>query len=382
MDPNAAENSAAEERRERSQRPSISHVGRAARVRPANRFERVHVEDDFADLDGSDELADVAGDRPDKLATEYIADRSQTIIAENHSPDVPFRFSINPYRGCEHGCAYCYARPGHEYLGYDGGLDFETKIVVKHQAAELLRRALARRSWQPEPIALSGVTDCYQPAERRFRVTRGCLEVMLDARQPATIITKNALVLRDLDVLGPMASHGLVHVFVSITTLDAELARRLEPRTATPQARLRTVRALADAHVPVGVMVAPIIPGLTDTEVPAILKRAAAAGAERANFTIVRLPLAVEPVFCDWLRRVVPDRADRVLAAVRRMRDGRLNTSEFGQRMRGKGNVAHQITQMFQVFATRYGLDRPMPPLDTSQFRRPAGDPRQRRLFD
>lgn len=371
-----------DERVDKSSRTAVPPVGRAAGVKPANRFLGVHVEDDFEQFEGSDELADVAGDEPRRLATEFIADESQTILSENNSPDIPFRYSINPYRGCEHGCAYCYARPGHEYLGFDAGLDFETKIVVKHRAAELLRKALSRQSWQAEPIALSGVTDCYQPAERRFQITRGCLEVMLDARQPTTIITKNALIQRDLDILGPMAALGLVHVFVSVTTLDAELARRMEPRTATPAARLRTVRALAATGVPVGVMIAPVIPGLNDTEIPAVLEQVAAAGARRANFTILRLPLSVEPVFCEWITRVVPDRAERVLESVRRMRGGRLNSSEFGQRMCGEGNVAEQITQMFKVFAARHGLDEPLPALDSSQFRRPLSDPRQRRLFD
>jgi DNA repair photolyase len=351
-------------------------------VKPANRFLSVRVEDDFEHFEGSEELDDVAGDEPRKLATEFIADESQTILAENNSPDIPFRYSINPYRGCEHGCAYCYARPGHEYLGFDAGLDFETKIVVKHRAAELLRKALARKNWQADPIAMSGVTDCYQPAERRFRITRSCLELMLDARQPAMIITKNALIERDVDILGPMAAHRLVHVFVSVTTLDAALARRMEPRTATPAARLRTVAALAGAGVPVGVMVAPVIPALNDTEIPAVLEQAAAAGARRANFTILRLPLSVEAVFCDWLTRTVPDRAERVLEGVRRMRGGQLNSSQFGQRMRGEGNVAEQIKQMFKVFAARHGLDQPLPVLDSSQFRRPTRDPRQRRLFE
>ena len=241
-----------DERRGNLNNSSTPPVGRAAAVKPKNRFLSVHVEDDFEQLEGSDCLADVAGDERRKVVTEFIADESETILAENNSPDIPFRYSINAYRGCEHGCAYCYARPGHEYLGFNAGIDFETRIVVKHRAAELLRKRLMRKSWQAEPIALSGVTDCYQPAERRFRVTRGCLEVMLEARQPAMIITKNALIERDLDILAPMAERGLVNVFVSVTTLDAELARRMEPRTATPAARLRTIGALAEAGVPVG----------------------------------------------------------------------------------------------------------------------------------
>jgi DNA repair photolyase len=232
--------------------------GRGAHIRPANRFERVHVEADYAQIADDEAFFEELG-RP---KTQYLPDDSQSLVAQNDSPDVPFRYSVNPYRGCAHGCSYCYARPTHEYLGLDAGLDFETKVLVKRRAPELLREFLARPSWKPEPITFSGVTDCYQPVERELRLTSRCLEVALEARQPIGIITKNALVVRDLDLLVHMAALGLVHVHLSVTTLDAALGRSMEPRTSSPAARLRAVRELADAGVPVGVMVAPVIPGL------------------------------------------------------------------------------------------------------------------------
>ena len=263
--------------------------GRAAHSSPPNRFEKVHVEPDYEQLEHDEEFLEALGTRP----TEFLPDTSQTIISENDSPDVPFRYSLNPYRGCEHGCAYCYARPTHEYFGLNAGLDFESKIFVKHRAPELFREFLARDRWQSELIAMSGVTDCYQPAERQFRLTRGCLEVALEARQPMGIITKNALVLRDLDLLGEMARLNLVHVHLSVTSLDEELARTMEPRTSRPAARLRAITALTAAGVPTSAMVAPVIPGLNDSEIPALLAALAAAGAIKAGYTLVRLPLAV-----------------------------------------------------------------------------------------
>ena len=267
--------------------------GRGSQIDPPNRFGGpVHVlELDDVEHD-EDYLAGLANRR-----TEYLPDRSRTIVAENKSPDVGFRYSMNPYRGCSHGCSYCYARPTHEYLGLNAGLDFETKILVKEDAPELFRAFLSRSKWVPEPIVMSGVTDCYQPAERRYRLTRRLLEVAAEFRQPIGIITKNALALRDLDILGAMAGDGLVHVNVSITTLDAELARSMEPRTSVPAARLRAVEALAESGVPVRVLVAPIIPGLNDSEVPAILAAAREAGARSAGYTMLRLPLTVAPSF-------------------------------------------------------------------------------------
>ena len=248
--------------------------GRGSHVNPPNRFGLPLYE---PDLDGDAE----ALERLRRPATEFLPDRSRSVVTENHSPDIPFRYSLNPYRGCEHGCSYCFARPTHEYLGYSAGLDFETKIIVKEDAPELFRDFLARDRWRPEPITLSGVTDCYQPAEQRFRLTRRCLEVAVEARQPLNLITKNALILRDLDLIRDLAADNLVRVFLSVTTLDAALARSMEPRTSTPEARLRAVRTLAEAGVPVMVLIAPVIPGLNDSEMPAILAAAKEAGACR-----------------------------------------------------------------------------------------------------
>jgi len=349
--------------------------GRGTSLSPQNRFERVHAEDDFEHLDPADDEM-IRG-----VATVYLPDDSQSIVSENDSPDIGFRYSVNPYRGCSHGCSYCYARPGHEYLGLNAGIDFESKVLVKHRAPELLRAWLARDAWQPEPIIFSGVTDCYQPAEREFRLTRGCLEVACEARQPICIITKNALVTRDLDILRQMAADRTASVAVSITSLDAELARVMEPRTSTPAARLRAVRQLADAGVPVRVMVAPIIPGLNDFEMPAVLKAASEAGAQGAGYTLLRLPLAVRPVFIDWLERTQPLKAEKVQSLIRATRGGKLNSSQFGARMRGEGLIAEQIKQTFHVFAKRYGLNGPKDPLETRNFRPPPSASGQRRLF-
>ena len=351
--------------------------GRGSHINPANRFDAVHLEDDWQHLEGDAEsLADVT--RP---APEYLPDASQSIVSSNDSPDIPFRYSLNPYRGCAHGCSYCYARPTHEYLGLSAGLDFETKILVKYDAADLFRKFLARDAWKPELIVMSGVTDCYQPAEREFRLTRGCLEVAWEARQPIGIITKNALVVRDLDILQPMAAARLVEVGVSVTTLDAELGRIMEPRTSSPAARLRAIRELSAAGVPVRVMVAPIIPGLNDAEMPAILAAAKEAGARAASYTLLRLPLTVAPVFREWLQRTRPNHAERVLNLIRSTRGGKLNDSDFGRRQRGSGEVAEQIGKLFRVFRAKHGLVGPLPELDVSQFRPPQLPGGQMRLF-
>jgi len=317
----------------------------------------------------------------DKRPIEYLSDTSKTIVSENRSPDIPFRFSVNPYRGCVHACAYCYARPTHEFLGLGAGRDFETKIVVKHDAPQLLRDFLARDSWTVEPITFSGVTDCYQPAEREFKLTRQCLEVARDCGQPVSIVTKNALVVRDLDVLRQMASEQLVHVFVSVTTLDAPLAREMEPRTSIPPARLRALGELADADIPTGVMVAPVIPGLNDHEIPAILESAANAGAQAAGYVLLRLPLTVEPVFRDWLEQTLPDQADRVLSRIRQSRSGKLNQSDWGGRMVGSGQMAQQIRTLFDVVCRKHGLRNRLPPHECGRFRRPAGRSGQLRFF-
>jgi DNA repair photolyase len=351
-------------------------VGRAAQHHPPNRFLPTHVEETFDDREYDDLLADER-----KTPTEFIADASQSIISENNSPDVGFRWSINAYRGCEHGCAYCYARPTHEVFGLSAGLDFETRILVKHDAPALLRRELARPSWQGEVITLSGVTDCYQPAERRFRLTRGLLEVMNEANQPVGLITKNALVRRDLDLLAPMAERQLVHAFLSITTLDAELARTMEPRTSPPVKKLAAIKALSDAGVPVGVMVAPVVPGLTDHEMAAILEAARDAGARSAGYVLLRLPLSVVPVFQTWLIENYPDKRDRIESLIRSTRGGGLYQTQFGLRQRGDGPYAEQISQNFKVFTRKFGLDGQLPVLDSSQFRPPRSNTGQMSLF-
>lgn len=352
-------------------------VGRGSSLHPPNRFERIHVEDDWEQLE-SDE--DFIG-RSNKVPTEYYVDDSQSIVTENNSPDIPFRYSINPFKGCSHGCVYCYARPTHEYLGMSAGLDFETKIMVKHNAPVLFRKWLARKKWQSELIVFSGVTDCYQLAERRFGLTRGCLEVALDARQPIGIVTKNALIARDLDLLSAMTVEGVIHVAISVTTLDAQLAHTMEPRTAPPASRLKAIAALSAAGIPVSVMVAPVIPGLNDVEIPAILAAAAEAGAQSASYVMLRLPLNVKPIFLDWLDRTMPSHKERILSRIRNTRDGELSDSKFGKRMRGEGAIAEQIKQTFDVFASKHGLGKRLPPLNFSGFRRPDVSPGQGWLF-
>jgi DNA repair photolyase len=352
-------------------------VGRAAQTSPPNRFLATQLVRDDEHLEHD---VDRAADRR-VVSTEFLPDRTRTIISENDSPDVGFRYSINPYRGCEHGCAYCYARPTHELLGLNAGLDFETKILVKHQAAELLRAELGKPSWRGELIALSGVTDCYQPVERRLRLTRSLLEVMLEARQCVGIVTKNALVLRDLDLLTQLAQLRLAHVNVSVTTLDADLARAMEPRTSPPAARLDAIRQLAAAGVPVRAMLAPIVPGLNDHEIPSLLEAAAKAGAKAANYILLRLPLAVRPVFMAWLEENRPLKKELIESRIRSTREGEMNSSQFRVRMRGRGHYAEQIGRTFRVFAKKHGLDQPLPELDTRQFRPPRPASGQQMLF-
>ncbi|MEQ8856358.1 PA0069 family radical SAM protein [Gimesia sp.] len=344
-------------------------------INPPNRFESIYTEPDLEQLEWDDEYLS----RPRRI--EYLDDQSKSIVTENDSPDLNFRFSVNPYRGCTHGCSYCYARPFHEYLGYNAGLDFETKIMVKRDAPKLFRDFLSRSDWRPELIAFSGITDCYQPAEREFQLTRQCLEVASEANQPVGIVTKNALVVRDLDILQSMAQRSLVNVSLSITTLDPELAREMEPRTSIPAARLRAIRELSAAGVPTKVMVSPIIAGLNDHEIPAILQAAKEAGARSASYIMLRLPLTVEPVFLEWLERTQPTRKERVISRIRQTRDGKLNSAEFGTRIRGTGEISEQIGNLFQVFARKHGLDERLPALDFKQFRPPTTGKGQQWLF-
>ncbi|HEX8913274.1 MAG TPA: PA0069 family radical SAM protein [Humisphaera sp.] len=344
--------------------------GRGAAHNPPNRFERIAFE---ADPEAADAYLDEDGDEPLPPQTVYLRDASRSIIATNDSPDIPFRQSINPYRGCSHGCVYCFARPGHEYLGFSAGLDFETKVVVKENAPELLRAELSAKRYVPDMLAISGVTDCYQPVERKLQLTRRCLQVCAEFRNPVGIVTKNHLVTRDLDVLAELAAHRCAAVLVSVTTLKPELTQILEPRTSVPKRRLAAIEALANAGVPVGVMVAPVIPGLTDEEVPAILAAAGSAGATFSGTVALRLPLAVAPLFEDWLGRHFPDRKEKVLNRVRAMRGGKLNDGNFGSRFQAKGVMADQVTTMFKLAARRAGVDGKFPELSVAGFRRPAG---------
>jgi DNA repair photolyase len=341
--------------------------GRGAGVQTANPYLAVQQVADLEQVEGDEEYLESL-ERP---ATTYLDDQSQSIVATNDSPDVGFNYSVNPYRGCAHGCSYCFARPSHEYLGLSAGLDFETKILVKRRAPELLREFLARPSWSAETIVFSGVTDCYQPIERELRLTRCCLEVAAECRQPIGVITKNALVTRDIDLLQSLARHKAASVAVSITTLDQSLARVMEPRTSAPAARLRAIADLAAAGVDVTVMTAPIIPGLNDSEMPAILEAAAKAGARRASFVLLRLPSTVRQVFLEWLRRERPNHAAKVEAFVRSTRGGELYSSKWRERQRGTGIFAEQIARTFEVFAKRYGLDGEHAPLNREAFRPP-----------
>lgn len=342
---------------------SPSPRGRGAASNPPNRFAKISLERD-PDWNSEEDPAP---------RTQFLRDLSQTIISCNDSPDIPYNASLNPYRGCEHGCSYCYARNSHEFLGFSAGLDFETKIVVKEQAPELLRRELSSPKWKPQTLAMSGVTDCYQPVERRLQLTRKCLAVLAEFRNPVTIITKNYLVTRDLDLLGELAASRAAAVCLSINSLDSELARKLEPRAASPKMRLAAVEALARAGVPVGVLVAPVIPALNDHEIPSVLAAAKAAGAGWAGTEILRLPLTVAPIFEQWLEQNVHGKKEKILNRIRAIRGGKLNDPRFGSRMSGEGIFAEQISQMFHVARRKAGLAEDGPELSTAAFRRPEG---------
>lgn len=343
-------------------------VHRGVLENPTNRFEKISLErDEDWNLDEDD------GGQLREPKTQFLVDHSQTAIVFNDSRDVGFRAGLNPYRGCEHGCIYCYARPTHEYLGFSSGLDFETKIMVKPNAPELLRAELASPKWQPQVIVMSGVTDCYQPVERKLKLTRRCLEVLLEFRNPVALITKNFLVTRDVDVLSELAKFNCASVCLSITTLDSDLRKVMEPRTSPPMARLNAIRKLAEAKIPVSVNVAPIIPGLTDHEMPAILKAAREVGATSAGFTIVRLPYANTQLFESWLQTHFPDRKEKVLNRIKAMRGGKLYDSQFGKRMSGEGIFAEQIAQMFEVAKRKAGFQDGFAELSTASFRRAGG---------
>lgn len=335
--------------------------GRGAGINPGNRFEpiRLHVLGEHLD----DELREHPCGK--QVCTQVQEDDSRTILNHVDSPDLGFHWTVNPYRGCEHGCIYCYARPGHEYLALSSGLDFETRIFAKPKAAELLREQLLRPSWRGEKIMFSGVTDCYQPIESKLKITRACLKVCAELAQPISIVTKSRLVLRDLDLLQELGKHGAASVAISITTLDNTLASKMEPRASAPRERLETIRQLAAAGVRVNLMVAPVIPALNEAEVPAILQAAADAGASDAGYVLLRLPFQIKALFEEWLGRHYPDRASKVLNAIREMRGGELYQSAFFERQRGTGVRADQVAATFSLFKRKAGLggssDRQVP---------------------
>jgi DNA repair photolyase len=343
----------------------------SAVLNPGNRFEdvRLHVLGEHIDEQLREHPRGV------QIATQAIPDESRSIINQvENSPDIPFAWTVNPYRGCEHGCIYCYARPTHEYLGMSCGLDFETKIMVKHDAPRMFRAELASPRWRGEPLMFSGVTDCYQPLEARLGLMRALLEICAECGQPLTIVTKSHLVTRDLDLLSTLAQVNAARVAVSITTLDQDLAMKMEPRASSPRDRLRAIRELSAAGIPTMVMNAPIIPGLNDRDMPAVLEAAAEAGASGAGWVMLRLPYQIKSLFLEWLQRCVPEKAAQIEHLIRETRGGELSSSRFGERMRGTGAHAEAIARLFRVCRTRYGLDQPLPPLSRDHFRRPRVD--------
>lgn len=342
--------------------------GRGALENPSGRFESIEVIPDPEEMERL--LSESTEEHSNRsIKTRYFKDHAKTIVSFNDSPDVGFSASINPYRGCEHGCIYCYARPTHEYLGFSCGLDFETQVFIKTDAPQLLRNTLSSKSWQPQVIVMSGVTDPYQPIERKMKLTRQCLEVLTEFRNPVGIVTKNYLITRDMDILSQMASIQTACAFVSVTTLDETLAGRMEPRTSRPSLRLKAIQELSQAGIPVGVLMGPIIPGLTDHEIDPILSAAAQAGAKTAYFTLLRLPYGVKELFQTWLAEYYPQRKDKVLHRIQEMRNGKLNDSAFGSRMSGQGAYAAIIARMFELSKKRHGLDQSIGPLSTASFR-------------
>ncbi|HYG32728.1 MAG TPA: PA0069 family radical SAM protein [Methylophilaceae bacterium] len=336
------------------------------------KLERVEIDDGWDNLD----------EEINPVKTEVIIDSTRTIINYVKSPDISFDRSINPYRGCEHGCTYCFARPTHTYLGYSAGLDFESRILIKPDAAELLRKELAKPGYSCAPIAMGTNTDPYQPLERKYKITRSILEVLAEYKHPVTIVTKNALVERDIDILGPMAAEGLARVFVSVTTLNKDICRTLEPRAAAPHRRLEAIKALSDAGVPTGVMTAPILPVLTDTEMEAILEAAAKAGAKYAGYVLLRLPLEVAPLFEEWLKEYFPLKAEHVMSIVRQSRGGKDYDSAFFERQRGTGLFADMIGQRFKLATRKLGLNLDRPSMNTTSFSPPRPPQPQMSLFE
>lgn len=344
--------------------------GRGAAHNPKNRFEETDLQYDIDEENG----------QLHRPKTKILNDHTKDIISTNKSPDIPFEVSLNPYRGCEHGCAYCYARPTHEYLGMSAGLDFETRIVAKFDAPELLRKKLAKKSWKPQTLVMSGVTDPYQPLEKDLQITRQCIEVLAECRHPLAIITKNYQVTRDIDLLKQLAEVNAVRVILSITSLDKDLIGSLEPRTSRPKKRLKAVSELSSAGISVHVNIAPVIPGLTDDEIVPIMEAAKEHGAGSVSYTILRLPYGVKDLFVKWLEDHQPNRKQKVINKLKSLKDGKLNRSEFGERFRGEGAYGDQIDQLIKIHQKRLGLNKNRLPMNTSAFKRPATD--QLTLFD
>ena len=351
--------------------------GRGAAENPPNRFEKLWLD---AKCEGAGEVSWQGDDEKPAPCTEFFGETAKSILTHNQSPDIGFDTSINPYRGCEHGCIYCYARPTHEFLGFSAGLDFESKIVVKHNAPQLLRKELLSLRYKPRLVALSGVTDCYQPIERELCLTRRCLEVLADFRNPVGIVTKNHLVTRDADILQQLAAHRAISVCISLTTLDKDLACKMEPRASAPHKRLQAIETLAQAGIPVGVLICPVIPGLTDHEIPALLQATAKAGACFAGYNMIQLPYAVKDLFDDWLQEHFPQRRDKVISKICQVRGGKLYDADFGQRMTGQGVIAAQVQSLFRIARRKAGIPERGPRLSSAAFRRPVEG--QLQLFD
>lgn len=354
-----------------TEHPQQAIRGRGAFLNIPNRFEEIAFEPDGDWLDEGQPAPQ----------TKYFKDSSKSIITYNDSPDIRFDASINPYRGCEHGCVYCYARPTHEYLGMSAGLDFETKIMVKMDAPVLLRKELAAKKWKPQALAISGVTDCYQPVERKFQLTRQCLQVLLDFRNPAWIVTKNHLITRDIDVLKEMAQYQCVSVYISLSSLRDDLVQVMEPRTSRPMLRLKAMRELSAAGIPVGVMVAPVIPGLNDHEIPSVIEAAADAGVDYAAYIMLRLPYTVKDLFVQFVHEHFPNMENKIINRIKLMRGGKLNNAEFGKRFRGEGIFVEQTDKIFHNAVKKEGLNQKAPATNTAHFRVPIVESNQEMLW-
>ena len=350
--------------------------GRGAQSNPKNRFEKLSIVPDEFDYTGESDFEDIER----KIETVFFKDDSKSLVSRNNSYDLNFNCSINPYRGCEHGCVYCYARPSHEYLGFSSGIDFETKITVKDNAPALLVEYFNRKNYKPEPIVFSGNTDCYQPVERKLKLTRQLLKICADYGNPVSIITKNSLITRDIDILEKMAEKNLVSVMISVPTLKAEITRILEPRTSIPERRIETVRRLTEHNISVGINIAPVIPGLTDKEIPSIINAAAEAGAEFACREMLRLPFTVKDLFINWLNDNLPGRASKIISQIKQIRNGKLNETAFGKRFSGEGELADTISNLFNLSCRKAGISTRRPELEIKHFNPKM--PLQLNLFD